>query len=192
MTPRFFSALLVSVLVVVAAHADPPSQGGRSWDKKTIKNVLIEVPTDCKTDTQTATPPSGAVQQMTKFSFRNAVLDLELVFLSFLSGTAGDLDKAAENMSSEIRKTSGQESLTRWETTTVSGRPARHIATNPDPTHQARQVTLIDDTRTKNQLIIVDVSYDSDARSGKTECERIMRSVEIKADNPAQPGAAAN
>lgn len=145
--------------------------------------MLIEVPTHCKTDTQTTTPAAGVVQKMTKFSFRNGVLDLELTFLLFPSGTVGNLDKAAESTSLEIKRTSGEESLTPWKATTVSGRPARHIATKPDPTHQARQITLIDDMRAKNQLVIVDISYDSNSGSGKTDCEHIMKSVQVKAGN---------
>jgi hypothetical protein len=147
---RIVAPVFASLLLVAASLADPPPQRP-SWEKKAIKNVLIDLPTNCKTETQT-TPGNGAVQKMTKFSFRTNVLDLELVFLLFPSGTVGDLDKAAESTSSEIKRTSGEESLTRWQTTTVSGLPARHIATKPDPTHQARQITLIDNTRIKNQL----------------------------------------
>ena len=178
MTSRFL-ARVSSSLLVTAVHADPTAQK-QAWEKKVIGNVRIEVPTDCKTEVQNTPGTGGAVQKMTKFSFRTGVLDLELVFLLFPAGIVGDLDGAAENMSSQIKRTLGEESLTLWKTTTVSGRPARYIATKPDPTHQTRQVTLIDDTRAKNQLVIVDVSYDSNSRSGKVECERIMKSVEIR------------
>jgi hypothetical protein len=179
MTRRIIATLFASSLLLPASQAQPATQRAAS-ETKTIKNVLIEIPTNCITDTQTTTPPSGAVQKMTKFSFRNRVLDLELVFLSYASGTVGNLDKAAQITSSEIKRTSGEASLTRWESTTVSGRPGRHIATKPDPTHQARQITIIDDMRLNNQLIIVDVSYDSNSPLGKTECERIIKSVKLK------------
>ncbi len=176
--PRILVLSLTSLLVVAASQADPPPQRP-SWEKKTIKNVVVELPTNCQTETQTA-PGQRAVQKMTKFSFRTDVLDLELVFLSYATGTVGNLDKAAENTSLEIKRTSGEGSLTPWKAMTVSGRPARLIATKPDPTHQAREITLIDDTRRNNQLIIVDISYDSSSRFGKPECERIMKSVELK------------
>jgi len=39
---------------------------------------------------------------------------------------------------------------------------------------------LIDDTRPKNQLVIVDISYNSTSSSGKTDSEHIMKSVAIK------------
>jgi hypothetical protein len=139
---------------------------------------VVELPTNCQAETQT-TPGQGAVQKMTKFSFRTDVLDLELVFLSFPSGLVGNLNQAAANISAEIERTSGPESLTPWKTTTISRRPARFIATKPDATHQARQVILIDDTRRNNQLIIVDVSYDTNSRFGNAECERIIKSAEL-------------
>jgi hypothetical protein len=165
-------------VVAGVVQGEPPTSS-KGWKKKTLKNVVIEVPTDSKTEVQD-TDVKGVVRKMTKFSFRSHVLDLELVFLLFASGTVGELDKAAENTNSEIERTSGKESLTPWQTNTVSGLPARHIATKPDARHQARQITLIDDTRAKDQLIIVDVSYDSYSDSGKTDCERIIKSVEIK------------
>src|SRR5437773_3602945 len=117
---------------------------------------------------------------MKKFSFRTRVLDVELVFRSFPPGTGGHLDGATANMSAQLRAVSGAESLTPWKTTTVSGCPARYIATKPDRTREARQVTLIDDTKAKNQLVIVDISYDSSSSSGKADSERIMKSVQIK------------
>jgi hypothetical protein len=83
-------------------------------------------------------------------------------------------------MSAQIRATSGAQSLTSWKNTTVSGRPARRIATKPDRTNQARQATLIDDTKAKNQLVIVDISYDSSSPSGKADAERITKSVALK------------
>jgi hypothetical protein len=83
-------------------------------------------------------------------------------------------------MSAQLRAVSGEGSLTPWKTTTVSGRPARFIATKPDRPHQARQVTLIGDTKGKNQLIIVDISYDSTSSSGKSNAERITKSVQIR------------
>jgi hypothetical protein len=178
MTPRLLATLFTSLLLVTAVEADPAVQK-EGWEKKVIGNVRIEVPTDCKTDVRD-TPGGGAVQRMKKFSFRTRVLDLELVFLSFPPGTSGNLDGAAANMSAQLRAVSGEESLTPWKTTTVSGRPARYIATKPDRTHQARQVTLIGDTKAKNQLIIVDISYDSTSSSGKSDTERIMKSVQIR------------
>jgi hypothetical protein len=90
------------------------------------------------------------------------------------------IEVAAENMSAQVKATLGEESLTPWKTTIVSGRPARHLATRPDRTHQARQVTLIDDTRAKNRLVIVDIGYDSNSTSGKTDAERIMKSVRLE------------
>ena len=122
----------------------------------------------------------GAVQGMKKYSFRTHVLDLEIVFLSFLPGTDGNLDGAAANMSSQLKAALGEENLTAWKTTTVSGRPARYIATKPGRTQEARQATLIDDTKAKNQLVIVDISCDSSSNSGKTDCEHIMKSVALE------------
>lgn len=169
------AALFASYLFFATSQAEPATQRS-PWEKKTIKNVVIELPTNCKTETQT-TPGEGAVQKLTKFSFRTDVLNLELVFLSFPSAIVGNLNQAAANMSLEIKRTSGEESLTPWKTTAVSKRPARFIATKPDPTHQAREAILIDDTRLNNQLIIVDVSYDTNSSFGKPECERIIKSV---------------
>jgi hypothetical protein len=117
---------------------------------------------------------------MTKYSFRTQVLDLKLVLLTFPSGMAGKLDGAAANMSAQIKAISGEESLTPWQTTTVSGRPARYLATKPDKTHEARLVTLIDDTRATNQLVIVDVSYNANSDSGKADSEHIMKSVALE------------
>jgi hypothetical protein len=171
MKPLVTSLLL---LLLATVHADP------GWENKVIGNFRIEVPTDCKTDTQHTPGAGGAVQRMKKYSFRNRVLDLELVFLSFPPGTGGNLDGAAANMSAQLRAVSGEESLTPWKTTIVSGRPARYIATKPDRTHEARQVTLIDDTKAKKQLVIVDISYDSSSSSGKADCERIMKSVALR------------
>jgi hypothetical protein len=167
--------LAVSLLFLLLAtiHAAP------GWENKVIGNVSIEVPTDCETDVQN-TSGGGPVQKMKKYSFRNRVLDLELVFLSFAPGTGGNLDGAAANMAAQLRAASGAESLAPWKTTTVSGRPARRVATKLGRTHQARNVTLIDDTKAKNQLVIVDISYDSSSSSGKGDAERIMKSVTLK------------
>ena len=162
------------LLLLATVYADP------GWENKVIGNVRIEVPTDCKSDVQNMPGAGGAVQRMKKYSFRNRVLDLKLVLLSFAPGAGGNLDGAAANMTAQLKAASGEESLTPWKTTTVSGRPARHIGTKPDRTHQARQATLIDDTKAKNQLVIVDISYDSTSSSGKTDAERIMKSVEIR------------
>jgi hypothetical protein len=172
MKPLVISLLLL--LPAAAVHADP------AWAKKVIGDVRIEVPSDSKTGVQNTPGAGGAVQKMTKYSFRTRVLDLELVFLSFPPGTGGNLDGAAANMTAQLKAASGEESLTSWKTITVSGRPARRIATKPDRTHQARQVTLIDDTKAKNQLVIVDISYDSSSNSGKADAERIMKSVALK------------
>ncbi len=171
MKPLITSLLL---LLLATVHADP------GWQNKVIGNFRIEVPADCNTNVQNTPEAGGAVQQMKKYSLRNRVLDLELVFLSFPPGTGGNLDGAAANMSAQLKAASGEESLTPWKTTTVSGRRARYVATKPDRTHQARQVTLIDDTKAKNQLVIVDISYDSSSSSGKADSERIMQSVEMR------------
>jgi hypothetical protein len=165
---------LLLLLLLTAVHADP------GWEKKTIGDVRIEVPADSKTDVQNTPGAGGAVQQMAKHSFRTRVLDLELVFLSFPPGTGGNLDGAAANMSSQLKAASGEESLTPWKATIVSGRPARYIAAKPDRTHEARQVTIIDDTKAKNQLVIVDISYDSTSSSGRADSERIMKSVTLR------------
>jgi hypothetical protein len=117
---------------------------------------------------------------MKKYSFRNRVLDLELVFLSFSPGTGENLDGAAANITLHLKTAYGEESLTPWKTTTVSRRPARYIAIKPDRTHQARQATLIDDMKATNCLVIVDISYDSSSGSGKVDSERIMKSVALK------------
>jgi hypothetical protein len=45
---------------------------------------------------------------------------------------------------------------------------------------EARRATLIDDTKAKNQLVIVDICYDSSSTSGRADAERIMKSVQIK------------
>jgi hypothetical protein len=168
----FVTSLLL--LTLATAHAAP------GWESKLIANVRIEVPTDCQTDVQNTPGAGGAVQSMKKYSFRNRVLDLELVFLSFPPGMRGSLDGAAANMTAQLKAVSGEESLTPWKTTTVSGRAARRIATKPDRTHQARQATLIDDLKAKNQLVIVDISYDSSSSSGKADAERITKSVALK------------
>ena len=161
-------------LLLATVHAAP------DWENKVIGNIRIEVPTGCKTDVQNTPGTGGAVQRMKKYSFRNRVLDLELAFLSFPPGTGGNLDGAAANMTAQLKAASGEESLTPWKTTTVSGRPARYIATKPDRTHEGRYATLIDDTKAKNQLIIVDISYDSSSSSGRADAERIMKSVALK------------
>jgi hypothetical protein len=165
---------LLFLLMGTAVRADS------AWETKLIGNVHIEVPTDCKTDMQNTPGIGGAVQSMKKYSFRNRVLDLELAFLSFPPGTAGNLDGAAANMTAQLKAASGEESLTPWKTTTVSGRPARRIATKPDRTHEAREATLIDDMKANKQLVIVDISYDSSSSSGKADAERITKSVALK------------
>ena len=172
MTRRLLATLLSSLLLVRAVDADVGAQK-QGWEKKVIGNVRIEAPTDCKTDVQKTPGIGGAVRKMMKFSFRTHMLDVELVFLSYASGTVGNLDKAAGGMSSEIKRTLGEKSLTPWKTTTVSGRPARYMATKPSRTHEARQITLIDDIR-------ADVSYGSTSMSAKGVCERIMKSVELR------------
>ena len=168
--------LAISLLLLLVATVD----AGPAWEPNVIGNVRIEVPTDSKKNVQSTLGAGGAVQSMKKYSFRNRLLDLELVFLTFPPGTGGNLDGAAANMTAQLKAASGAESLTPWKATTVSGRPARHIATRPDRTHQARVVTLIDDTKATNQLVIVDVSYDASSSSGKADSERIMKSVVIK------------
>jgi len=172
MNPLVTSLLLLFLLTAV--HAD------LGWEQKTIADVRIEVPTDSKTDVQNTPGAGGAVQKMAKHSFRTSVLDLELVFLSFPPGTGGNLDGAAANMTAQLKAASGEASLTPWKATTVSGRPARYIATKPDRTHEARQVTIIDDTKAKNQLVIVDISFDSISSSGRADSERIMKSVTLR------------
>ena len=49
---------------------------------------------------------------MKKYSFRNRVLDLELVLLSFAPGAGGNLDGAAANMTAQLKAASGEESVT--------------------------------------------------------------------------------
>jgi hypothetical protein len=171
MKPLVTSLLL---LLLPTIHAVP------GWENKVIGNVRIEVPTDCKTDSRDTPGAAGAVQRMKKYSFRNRVLDLELVFLLFPPGMGGNLDGGAANMTSQLKAALGEESLTPWKTMTVSGCPARYMATKPGRTREARQVTLIDDTKAKNQLVIVDISYDSSSSSGKADCERIMKSVGLR------------
>ena len=171
MKPLVTSLLLLTLATVRASPG---------WETKVIGNVRIEVPTDCQTDVQNTPGAGGAVQSMKKYSFRNRVLDLELVFLSFPSGMRGSLDGAAANMTAQLKAVSGEQSLTPWKTTTVSGRTARRIATKPDRTHQGRQATLIDDLKATNQLVIVDISYDSTSSSGKADAERITKSVVLK------------
>jgi hypothetical protein len=168
--------LVISLLLVLPAiaYADP------GWQNKVVSNVRIEVPSDSKTAVQNTPGAGGAVQKMTKYSFRTRTLDLELVFLSFPPGTGGNLDGAAANMTMQLKAALGEGSLTPWKTTTVSGRPARYTATKPGRGHEARQVTLIDDTKAKNQLVIVDISFDSSSSSGKTDSEHIMKSVALK------------
>src|SRR3954463_1025264 len=102
--PRSAAILTTLLLVAGVVQGEPPTSS-KGWKKKTIKNVVIELPTDSKTEVQ-ETDVKGVVRKMTKFSFRTHVLDLELVFLVFTSGTVGDLDKAAENTNSEIERTS--------------------------------------------------------------------------------------
>jgi hypothetical protein len=99
MKPVVTSLLL---LLGTAVHAD------LAWDEKVIGDVRIEVPTDSKTDVQNTPGAGGAVQTTTKYSFRTRVLDLELVFLLFQPGMVGDLTGAAENMSVQIKVTSGE------------------------------------------------------------------------------------
>jgi hypothetical protein len=87
---RPMKLLVTSLLLLLLAtvRADP------GWENKVIENVRIEVPTDCKTDVQSTPGAGGAVQGMKKYSFRTHVLDLEIVFLSFLPGTDGNLHGA--------------------------------------------------------------------------------------------------
>ncbi len=165
---------LLLLLLVTAVDA------GSAWQIKIIGGVRIEVPRDSKTDVQNTPGVGGAVQKMTKYSFRTRVVDLELVFLTFPSGMVGNLDGAAANMTAQLKAALGEENLTPWKTTTVSGRPARYIATKPARTREARQATLIDDTKAKNQLVIVDISYDSSSSTGKADSERIIKSLEIR------------
>jgi hypothetical protein len=169
-------SLPISLLLLLVATI----RAGSGWEHKVISNVRVEVPTDCKTDVQNTPGMGGAVQSVKKYSFRNRALDLELVFLSFPPGTAGNLDWAAANMTAQLKAASGEESLTPWKTTTVSGRPARRIATKPDRTHEAREATIIDDMKANKQLVIVDISYDSSSSSGKADGERITKSVALK------------
>ena len=164
---------LLLLFLIHSIHADP------SWEKKDIDHLRIEVPSGSKTTVQTK-PGTGAVQKMTKYSFKTGTLDLELVFLTFPPGFVGNLDGAAANMGAQIKAASGEESLPPWKTTTVSARPARYLATKPNNAHQARQVTLIDDTHATNQLVIIDISYDTNSSSGKIDSERVMMSAEIK------------
>jgi hypothetical protein len=51
------------------------------------------------------------------------------------------------------------------------------MATKPGRAHEARRVTIIDDTKAKSQLVIVDISYDGASSSGKADSEHIMKSV---------------
>ena len=139
-------ATLLFLLMGTAVHADP------GWKKRLIGDVDIEVPTGSKTNVQNTPGAGGALQKMAKHSFRNRVLDLELVFLSFLPGTGGNLDGAAANMTAQLKAASGEASLTPWKVTTVSGRPARYVATKPHRTHEARQVAIIDDTKPRTNL----------------------------------------
>ena len=118
MKPLATSLLLLILLTSI--HANP------GWQKKTIGNVRIEVPSDSKTEVQNMPGSGGTVQKMTTYSFRTRVLDLELVFLAFPPGMAGDLNGAAANMSAQIKAKSGEETRRRWKPTTVSGRPARY------------------------------------------------------------------
>ena len=157
-----------------AIHARP------GWENKVIGNIRIEVPTDCKADVQNTSGAGGAVRKMMKYSFRNRVLDLELASLSSQPGMVGNLDGAAANMSSQLKTALGEESLTPWKATTISGRPARYIATKPSRAHEARQATIIYDTKAKNQPVMVDISYDSSSSSGKADAERITKSVALK------------
>ena len=45
---------------------------------------------------------------MKKYSFRNRVVDLKLVFLSFPPGAGGNLDGAAANMTAQLKATSSK------------------------------------------------------------------------------------
>ena len=165
-------AVLLLFLLIAPVHA------ARGWESKVIGNVTIDVPSDCQSSVQHA-PGGGAVRNMKKYSFRNRVLALELVFLSYASGTGGNLDGAAANMSTQLRAAAGGKGLPSWKSTTVSGRPARRLAADLGRAG-GRLVTLIDDTQAKDQLVIVDISYDSQSKSGKGNAERIMKSVSLK------------
>jgi hypothetical protein len=167
-------AIPLLLLLLATVRADP------GWESKVIGDVRIDVPTDSKADVQKTPGAGGAVQKMTKYSFQTRMLGLELVFLSFPPGTGRNLDGATANMTAQLKAALGQESLTPWKTTIVSGRPARYIATKPGRAHEARQVTLIDDIKAKSQLVIVDISYDSSSSSGNADSEHIMKSVALK------------
>jgi hypothetical protein len=54
------------------------------------------------------------------------------------------------------------------------------VGQKPVRTHEARLATLIDDTKANNQLVIVDISYDSSSSSGKADAERIAKPVTLK------------
>src|SRR5438046_9248282 len=126
-------ATLLFLLMGTAVRADP------AWETRLIGNVHIEVPTDCKTDVQNTPGIGGAVQSMKKYSFRNRVLDLEIVFFSFPPGTAGNLDGAAANMTGQLKAASGEESLTPWKPPTVPGRPSGLIVKRTNRTQEARE-----------------------------------------------------
>jgi hypothetical protein len=64
------------LLLATPVHAD------LAWEKKVIGDIRIEVPSDSKREVQNTPGVGGAVQKMTKYSFRTRVLDLELVFLA--------------------------------------------------------------------------------------------------------------
>jgi hypothetical protein len=169
---KSFVTLFLFLMLTVQAALD--------WQDKIIGNLRIEVPTDCQVNVQNTSGLGGAVQRMKKYSLRNRTLDLELVFLSYLPGTKGNLDAAAANMSSQFKAVLGEASLTSWKVMSVSRRPARHIATKPSRRREVRQAILIDDLSANNQVVIVDVAYDSRSPSAKDDCERIMKSVRLR------------
>ena len=166
-------AVSLFFLLLATVHAAP------GWEKKVIDNVGIEVPSDCRSDRQHLRG-GGAVQKMKKSSFRNGVLNVELVFLSFAPGTGGNLDGAAANINAQLRAAPGAVRLPRWQTTTVSGRPARRLAAEIGRIDQGRRVTLIDDSKAKDQLVIVDISFDLNSSSATGDAERIMKSVSLR------------
>lgn len=175
----FMKTLLAALLLLscVAIRAEPPAPQ-QEWEAKVFGELHLDVPAGSQTKTRNSAGAS-VVKKMTRYSFQNSKLDLELVFLDYDPGFEGDIDGAAKNMGDQMRAMTGDE-IPPWKVITVAGRPARTLASNPDKTHQARMVTLIDDTKAGRQLIIVDVSYDTDSAAAKADAGHIINSVEIK------------
>lgn len=126
----FLTSLLLLWCVTIRAESPMPAQG---WEEKVIGGVHIVVPKECKTETQNK-PGTGVVKKMTKLSFKTAAIDLELVFLEFPPGFSGNVDGAAANMGAQIKAALGEDAFTQWNAATISGRPARCLATKPSPT----------------------------------------------------------